>query len=416
MSDDLLNMLSGNGNSGSQDDPMDKQKRRLDIIDGDQGEKRVKPASAIPSHIVSNGRDDVLSPFSMLAANRNEDSSFQDALKVVRAIKTQSDRSFVFGPEDVQNALARHSFSSFDDEHDYSPFSALSSPPHSPFSANSSPPGSPLPLHFRKTLSDNKISRGDSSAASPFPVHASQEKKTQKRKSSGVDPKSIAMRRKKHNDLENKRRKKMNERYEQLHQLLGCPHTRLAILESAFSKLHAYESQIRALNIVLEAMNKQVTDLSGNDHNHITNAVESSSGTDISSVFEELTASLSHVPFAMVLTALNGTIMDCNDSFCVGLDFTKQVVLKSTLFALVNDQDLPIVFSTTRTILAKNAPVQVIDLRLTNAKGEMKQFHAMVSGIPETPGAVGGKPSAILFLGSISPVSSEDLSNADTSA
>eukprot|EP00475_Leptophrys_vorax_P018506 TRINITY_DN25318_c0_g1_i1.p1 TRINITY_DN25318_c0_g1~~TRINITY_DN25318_c0_g1_i1.p1 ORF type:complete len:509 (-),score=89.97 TRINITY_DN25318_c0_g1_i1:2843-4267(-) len=301
-----------------------------------------------------------------------------------------------------------------------SPFSNFSgSPPMSPFS---SPPASPLPAHFRKKSSPKP---GNSSVdSSPYPAHATGSapsgKSTlsgQKRRGSrAVDERTLAIRRRKHNELEIKRRKKMNDKYEELYRLLGCPHTRVGILDSAIARIKTSDAQIRAMNIIMEALKKSAPNmqtLSAESSNGSLSQPKQELSADSSTIFQNLSNSLRHVNTPVMVTALNGSILMCNQSLCDCLGFSNDVISKTTLFSMVSESDLSDVFSVTKKVLSAEVPCQVIDLKMVHADGYTKTLHSIISGVVSSNGDSNVKPIALMIVFSSIEVPSEEITGGD---
>jgi hypothetical protein len=304
-----------------------------------------------------------------------------------------------------------------------SPFSNFSgSPPMSPFS---SPPASPLPAHFRKKSSPRP---GNSSVdSSPYPAHATNAQGSaasgkssnlsgQKRRGSrAVDERTLAIRRRKHNELEIKRRKKMNDKYEELYRLLGCPHTRVGILDAAIARIKTSDAQIRAMNIIMEALKKNAPNmqtLSSEESNNGANGqAKSELRVDSSTIFQNLSGSLGHLNTPVMITALNGSILMCNQSLCDCLGFSLDVISKTTLFSMVSESDLSDVFSATKKVLSAEVPCQVLDLKMVHAEGYTKTLHSIISGVVSpSADSSSSKPIALMIVFSSIEVQTEEVS------
>jgi PAS domain S-box-containing protein len=271
----------------------------------------------------------------------------------------------------------------------------------SPFS---SPPQSPLPAHFRKHAD------GVSPSASPYPaIHNKAIAKTQhldanrkgsaaKSTSSGgggssgsADEKTLAIRRRKHNELEIKRRKKMNEKYEELCQLLGCSHTRLGILETAISKIKSADAQVRALNIILDATKKDL------NHSHSSNS-KAVSSTDFSfnlpalnetpvlassanEIITKMSNSIRELKCPAMITALNGSILSFNSAVPKMLGFSDEILTKSTLFSVISEADLSKMFALTNRVLSGEVSSEVIDLKMVHSQGYTVSLRSFITAI-----------------------------------
>lgn len=299
---------------------------------------------------------------------------------------------------------------------DFSPFSNFStSPPLSPFS---SPPASPLPAHFRNGTSSN-------GNGSPFPAHVVSQASnssagaslsgTKRRSSRGVDEKALAIRRRKHNELEIRRRKKMNEKYEELYTLLGCPHTRIGILDAAITRLRTTEAQIKSMNIVLEALKKNSSNWDSSKQQEDGILTDSKTQPDQAKIIESIHDSIRFIGMPCFLTAPNGSLLFCNRAMEKFLGFSADTLGKSSLFSLITESDLPEVFSFTKKSLSREVSSQQLDLHFVHAEGMVKGLTCLgVVVLPEVD-LDSNKPIALLFLGKPIPMQSipkeDDLSN-----
>jgi len=211
----------------------------------------------------------------------------------------------------------------------------------------------------------------------------------------------------------------MNDKYEELYRLLGCPHTRVGILDSAIARIKTSDAQIRAMNIIMEALKKnspnmQTLSSESNGDSTSQGSPKPEFSVDSSAIFKNLSSSMSHLNTPVMVTALNGSVLMCNHSLCDCLGFSNEVVSKTTLFSMVSESDLSEVFSATKKVLSAEVPCQVLDLKMVHADGYTKLLHSIISGVvpvgsgAPTTEAGNVKPLALMIVFSSIEVQADD--------
>jgi PAS domain S-box-containing protein len=222
-----------------------------------------------------------------------------------------------------------------------------------------------------------------------------------------MDEPSLALRRRKHNELEIKRRKRLNDRYEELHQHLGCAHTRLAILETAIARLKHAESQIKALNIVLDAVKKHPGNLFVGTRNPKSESSSCQAPT-ASSTTARMLAAFDCVDVPLLVLLPNGSVADCSQSFCELIGFTKDVLRQSTIFSLASESDLSELYGVINKLVSKEISSHFLDLQLTHEEGKPVSFKCLICVDADK---TTGKVCSMFLFGQASPIFSHQSTN-----
>lgn len=286
-------------------------------------------------------------------------------------------------------------------EEPYSPFSILSvSPPGSPFSTASQ---SPTPLFISPVGSSRNSPMPINTATTPSPVpvlnrplnsadvaRRSLESSSGKmRRRSGSDSEQAkAARRRKHNELEIRRRKEMNNQFEELHGVLGCQHTRSSILDAALSRICMADQQIKALSAQVSLLKPKPLSKDQQAHSEQERGSEES--------FAQLYRS-SYI--AQAILGIDGRILQCNESFTSMTKRSTKDLLGTTIFALVGAGSLPSAYALTNQVLESPKSSFYAELGIKcPSSGDDIPLHSIATAL--VSGNQASEPYAIVLIAS----------------
>jgi len=190
--------------------------------------------------------------------------------------------------------------------------------------------------------------------------------KSKKTRNSLTEAEKIA-RREKHNQVEIRRRKRINQRFNELGDICGCDSKQKRnILTSAIDKLKEFEDRIQQLKGNLESL--ALDDVAGDPSDAVESAEEKLEGDgqfqDHSVVDHRSVFMKSGVP--LHVSGFDGRILDCNEKFAQLFGFTREVILANqvTVFSLTSPDSLAVTFGVVGHLMKGNPRAQVDNLMI----------------------------------------------------
>ena len=165
-------------------------------------------------------------------------------------------------------------------------------------------------------------------------------------------------RRRKHNELEVKRRKRINSKFDELQALCNCKNDRRSILQAAVDTIRSFANQVTVLEAELARIKASVP--SGPLSPTLL-------GTSVLPAQQQLIFSNSTAP--MGIMALDGRFLDCNDAACRLLGKSREELLQTTMFGLVHPKDLAGMFSKIQRLIKSEVELAVIETVYVNQVG-----------------------------------------------
>lgn len=195
-------------------------------------------------------------------------------------------------------------------------------------------------------------------------------------------------RRRKHNELEIRRRKRINLKFSELQNLMNCKSDRRGILQSAIDTIRSLAEKVSQLECDLEHM-KTVVNRSqyhgamttGNQQAMISSIpramMAGSMGVplDFHSIFRNMSA-------PMGFMSLDGRFIDCNTAMCVLLGRSREEILYTTMFGLANPKDLASIFSKIQRLIKGEQHSVVIDTYCVHSTGIQIPLVVLVFSVP----------------------------------
>jgi len=218
--------------------------------------------------------------------------------------------------------------------------------PSSSWSALSSQSVPPLEGPFPVSLSANTKATAKSLKPSTKATAA-----TKARKRVPPSDMTMAERRRKHNEVEIRRRKKMNENFEELQDLIHYERKekdKASVLRAVIDTLKQYESKTQDLQRNYETLQKQIA----------TRVATRPSGQTIVSPFPYVNSKVNHqevfmnndVP--MAVANLHGKLVDANERFLQIMGYDLESLRQVPCVLLTHPDDLPNLFKHLKDLLA----------------------------------------------------------------
>jgi len=192
----------------------------------------------------------------------------------------------------------------------------------------------------------------------------------------------MAVRRRKHNEVEIRRRQKINEHFDELQELVGYDKKEKdkdSVLRSVIDKLNEYKLREEALIAkkgALESGASKSVVLSSGAASRTTQLVQNlyldmagGKAIDYSKVFSN-----NSVP--MALGSIGGGLVDCNDAFLHALAFSREEVRNLSCLQLTHPDDLPLIFQRFKELLGNEIQAYTAQKRMLNRQGQYISFEA----------------------------------------
>jgi len=188
--------------------------------------------------------------------------------------------------------------------------------------------------------------------------------KRHKKQRGTLTEEELKERRKKHNQVEIRRRKRIKSSFNELGQICGCDSKqKRIILSSAIEMIKEYEERIKNLQSSIDALDVADEDVktgapvdAQGASELVDNVIRLKDGSTIDheSIFHD-----SGVP--LNIAAFDGRILDCNNSFARLFGFTREQLLETqttTLFSLTTAESLSTAFRTVGALMNGRPSVQ----------------------------------------------------------
>jgi len=244
-----------------------------------------------------------------------------------------------------------------------------SSSPTSPVHIEEDESGDESPSATRGSRSTSTKNKADKSSSSSSKKEGGGRRR---RKKQQLDPKALAEKRQRHNEVEIRRRRKITERFGMLKELTKCEVShRGAILGAAIERLERLESVIAMYKQGKSVDDSLLAELSV--EGAMVPFVPDSKKLTYASLFTS-----SGVP--MMLNTINGQIVDCNEAFCVMMRAPRAKLLESGmgLFAFTHKDSLPATFDMINKLMNEEITSAEIHKSFLTQTGEVFEARATV--------------------------------------
>jgi len=242
-------------------------------------------------------------------------------------------------------------------------------------------------------------------------THKQQKLKPKLKQSRGLlTEEELKERRKKHNEVEIRRRKRIKASFSELGQLCGCDSKqKRIILANAIDLIKQYEDKIEHLQSSIESIDQEAkaTDATAAETSSVS--VEGAPSTSVSdpnahAVDHDSVFYSSGVP--LYIAAFDGRILDCNSAFAKLFGYSREHVIElqtTTLFALTSPDALSNAFSIVSSLMNGSPSVQTT-LIVIGPQGQPKRVKLTAWSVREQ-----GK--AKYFMGMLIPIPDNDTSS-----
>lgn len=239
------------------------------------------------------------------------------------------------------------------------------------------------------TQSSSSVKSEDSASPTYGP------RRHKKPRSGTLTEEELRERRKKHNQVEIRRRKRIKASFNELGQICGCDSKqKRIILSSAIDMIKEYEDRIKNLQTSIDALDAAGADDDAKgsapvDSTDIETMVENvirlkdGSTIDHESIFHD-----SGVP--LNIASFDGRILDCNLSFARLFGYTREQLLEgqnTTLFSLTSPESLSIAYRTVGALMNGRPSVQanlsMVGANQTPSKVKLTAWSIKENGKPK---------------------------------
>lgn len=177
-------------------------------------------------------------------------------------------------------------------------------------------------------------------------------------------------RKKRHNQLETKRRTRLRSQFDEIRSLLDVSGDKSAVLEEVISFIR--ETKEHKEQIARQTSVMQMDSLTPSNRFIKT-------GEDANSVLLNFTAVFETNPVAMAVARLDGKFIDCNKKFIELTGFDKAQITSTTLFATMDEQYLPKFFAAISSLMSGEMPVFTKESQCKRRCGKMFCARVLVS-------------------------------------
>jgi len=199
-------------------------------------------------------------------------------------------------------------------------------------------------------------------------------------------------RRRKHNELEVKRRQRINEKFQELQELCSSKTDRRSVLQSAIEMIQSYASRIQTLEMQVQQYQQQAA--SGELYRAVNApralaplAAHRIGTIDFQGVYRNVSA-----PIAIM--SLDGRFVDCNDSMCMLFGKQREEIEQTTMFGLANPKDLATLFSKVQRLITGDDNMVIFDTFYTHASNAQIPLQTIVFSVRDQ-----GEIQSLLWLG-----------------
>jgi PAS domain S-box-containing protein len=202
-------------------------------------------------------------------------------------------------------------------------------------------------------------------------------------------------RRRKHNELEVKRRQRINEKFQELQDLCNSKSDRRSVLQSAIDMIQSYSTRIQSLEAQAQQYQQQLSAgelYRANGPRALAPLASQRTGAiDFQSVYRNLSA-----PIAVM--SLDGRFVDCNDAMCMLFGKNREDIEQTTMFGLANPKDLANLFSKVQRLITGDDDFVVFSTYYSHATNTQIPLTTIVFSVREQ-----GDIQSLLWLGVRTP-------------
>jgi PAS domain S-box-containing protein len=180
--------------------------------------------------------------------------------------------------------------------------------------------------------------------------------------------------RKKHNEMEVKRRMRIQQKINELQQVCHCPRNdRRSILQTAIDTINGYTGRIAALEAEIARLRGERNSPSPPIEQQLQHNIpqqldqgqrRESSGLDFQAVFENVSG-------PMAIVSLDGRILHCNVHMCNVFGKGQEELQSRTIFQLCSPNDAALLFSKVKTLCETGMEVVIADTTAVYNSGEV---------------------------------------------